>query len=710
MGIWATLIVAVTFIANLAIFLVVIKNNPRSWSNRLTGFLALIMAAWTMGNFLALSPGSESYRLLWVRLVMAITAPMGVTTYLLAKGFPGEKLAVGKMWSVVLWTFVLTVVAFAMSPWMFVALQNLENGSFNLTPGPAIVLFAFSHLGFTTWGLIVLLVKYKRSQGRLRRQLIFFVLGLVLTLTLITLTNFVAVVFFGSLQYTFIGPTFTLFLVGFTTYAIVKHRLFDVRALVVRSIAFTLMVVTMGVVYAGVTSVARLYLFPETDFWSRAIGSTMAAIIIAFSFQSFRRAIEKITDKFFYKDRYDTEETLGELTRIMAAEIDLSRLSKDLLGLLVERLRVTGGAIVWLEAGRVKGMEVVNRDPGQVPNVSHVEELIKNDYPVILEEMAESEAKEWFRANGVGMAVPLTAKSGRIGVLFLGLKRSGDMYSNQDLDLLTILAPEAAVALENARSYKEIQEFSRTLEQKVEERTRELRESQKRELELKDEFVFIATHDLRTPVTAIDGYLSLIKNDGEKFSASTQENMRAISEASNRLKTLVQDLLEVARSDSGTMKLETKPVDVGKVIEQCLAEVKVKAQEKKVALKVAGRPVKVLGDVTKMPEIFENLLSNAVKFNREGGEVRVEYSDAGQMLQIVVADTGYGIPKDEQAKVFTKFFKIRTEDTKLVPGTGLGLFVVRMLVEKMGGQIRFESVENQGTKFIIKLPKARPTP
>lgn len=239
----------------------------------------------------------------------------------------------------------------------------------------------------------------------------------------------------------------------------------------------------------------------------------------------------------------------------------------------------------------------------------------------------------------------------------------------------------------------------------------ELRESQERELgharellKLKDEFVFIATHDLRTPVTAISGFLELIAHSGEQYSADTQENLNAIIESSHRLEKLVEDLLEVARSESGTMQLEVKPVDIGQVMDKVIGEVKLKAEEKGVKFETTGEAGTVAADEGKLAEVLENLLSNAVKFNRPDGKVTVGYTRLDKLLEVRIADTGFGISEKEQAKVFTKFFKTRTEDTKRVPGTGLGLFVVRMLVEKMGGQIKFESKEGEGTTFTFTLP------
>ena len=243
-----------------------------------------------------------------------------------------------------------------------------------------------------------------------------------------------------------------------------------------------------------------------------------------------------------------------------------------------------------------------------------------------------------------------------------------------------------------------------------------LKETEDREIEkarellkLKDEFVFIATHDLRTPVTAIDGYISLIKEDKPQFSPAIEKNFAAVEEASGRLKQLVNDLLEVARGESGTIKVDVSKLDINELIDRVVREVKPSADEKNVQLQVSLDQTNrfVMGDTEKLAEVVENLMSNAVKFSKaERASISVSTKRDGDMLFVIVADNGYGIPKEEQGKVFQKFFKYRGDETQSIPGTGLGLFVVRMLVEKMGGKIGFTSEKGVGTTFTFTIPVA----
>ena len=243
----------------------------------------------------------------------------------------------------------------------------------------------------------------------------------------------------------------------------------------------------------------------------------------------------------------------------------------------------------------------------------------------------------------------------------------------------------------------------------------ELEKTRKRELvrareiiRLKDEFVFVATHDLRTPVTAIKGFADLLSREVDNLSDDAKDDFNAIYESAERLDKLVEDLLEVARSESGTIYIETKPVKISDIINQTLNEIKIEAEKKSIKIEsvLENDETLVLGDKDKLHEVFENLVSNSIKYGKQNGSLRISSRSLDGFLEFEISDDGIGIPQDVQEKIFSKFFRARQKGTEEVPGTGLGLFVVRMLIEKMKGSISFTSVEGQGTTFNLKLPLA----
>lgn len=710
---FALVIVSLTLVANLLIASFVFFNNKKSASNLLLAALSIVTALWTIFTYLALFSTSEEIRLFWVRTVMFVTSPFGPIIYLLALAFPNIEFKVGKKTLMLVIGLGVATAFLATTPLVFENLKNLPQGNFQLFPGPAIIVYGINLIGFMLAGFITIIKKYRLSHGIVKTQTSYFLTGLILTFTLATLTNFIAVVIFGTIKLTYIGPPLTLIFVGFVAWAIIRHNLLDIRVLVARAVLYALLLLVIIGGYALLLYTA-LNLVP-LEINSNIIFITLA-VIVAFSFNTIKEILARLTDKIFFKDSYNTEKLLSKLTHIMASEIHIKKLTTDLLNILLPQMRVSGGAFIVFEKGEIKDIEASSSlDLESLKDREFSGFLSKNDSIFIFDDLEDEKTKEFFRNKKISVILPLKVKDRKIGLLVLSQKSSGESYSTQDIEFLQIFAPEVAVALQNAESYQEIQQFSKTLEKKVEERTYELKESHARELakarqllKLKDEFVFIATHDLKTPVTAIDGFISLIQARNEKFSVKTKNSFKAIVEASGRLKQLVNDLLEVARSESGTIKVEVAPVNIVDIFKNSIKEIENQAKQRKISIstKFDKENNMVLADEAKLSEVVENLLSNAVKYNKDNGDIEIVTMKKNNNLVSKVSNTGPSIPKDQQSKIFTKFFRAQQKRTLEVSGTGLGLFVSRMLLEKMHGQISFVSEEGKPTTFTFILPLA----
>ena len=230
-----------------------------------------------------------------------------------------------------------------------------------------------------------------------------------------------------------------------------------------------------------------------------------------------------------------------------------------------------------------------------------------------------------------------------------------------------------------------------------------------KELErLKDEFVFIAAHELRTPVTAIRGYAEMLGDASKELPEQAKEFVMRLQQSGGRLAMLVNDLLEVARSQAGRLKVQTSPQDLVAIITATLAELKPLAEEKRHAVSFSPpAPLPpVLADKDKLQEVMVNLVGNAIKYTPPQGKVEVGLKVAGQSVITWVKDNGIGIGPDDQAKLFQRFFRVESDETRHIQGTGLGLFIVRQIVEHMNGKIWVESEKGQGSTFYFTLPTA----
>ncbi|HVE80938.1 MAG TPA: HAMP domain-containing sensor histidine kinase [Candidatus Dormibacteraeota bacterium] len=223
------------------------------------------------------------------------------------------------------------------------------------------------------------------------------------------------------------------------------------------------------------------------------------------------------------------------------------------------------------------------------------------------------------------------------------------------------------------------------------------------------EFISVATHELKAPMTSIIGNLSMVLEDGMgKVDRQARELIGQAFLGTTRLRELVTDMLDIARLEGGKIQFEIKPTDIGKLTNEIISMQSVPAKGRKVsfAYQPGKPPQKVLADEAKLQIILTNFISNAIKYNRTGGQVIIRHSVQNGHLTTSVADTGLGIPKEQQAKMFQKFFRVQSRNRSNIPGTGLGLYITKQFIEAMGGAVWFESQEGKGTAFYFRLPLA----
>ena len=228
-----------------------------------------------------------------------------------------------------------------------------------------------------------------------------------------------------------------------------------------------------------------------------------------------------------------------------------------------------------------------------------------------------------------------------------------------------------------------------------------------RELDrLKDEFVALVSHELRTPLTSIRGYVALLLTGRAGELADRQRRFLAVVDRnSDRLLHLVSDLLFFAQSGAGKVALELDAVDVQDLARQSVEAAKPLADQKGIALELLEAPLPPLAaDRARLGQLLDNLLSNALKFTPEGGRVEVSARPANGHAVLSVADTGMGIPAEEQERLFERFFRSSAASAQAIPGTGLGLAIAKAIAEAHDGEISVESEEGQGTTFRVSLP------
>ena len=223
---------------------------------------------------------------------------------------------------------------------------------------------------------------------------------------------------------------------------------------------------------------------------------------------------------------------------------------------------------------------------------------------------------------------------------------------------------------------------------------------------LKDEFISLVSHELRTPLTSIRGYLELLLDGGAGELTDDQGRFLAVVDRnSKRLMHLVGDLLFLAQVEAGKLTLELGDVDLDDIVAEAVEAAKPIADEQGITLEASVEPIPpMLGDRSRLAQVLDNLVSNALKFTTKGGTVEVEVSASNDEAVLEVRDTGIGIAPAEQTQLFDRFFRSAEATERAIPGTGLGLTIVKAIVERHEGTIDVESAAGEGTTMRVRLP------
>jgi signal transduction histidine kinase len=229
-------------------------------------------------------------------------------------------------------------------------------------------------------------------------------------------------------------------------------------------------------------------------------------------------------------------------------------------------------------------------------------------------------------------------------------------------------------------------------------------EQLKRLDQLKTDFMAMTAHDLRTPLTSIAGFASLLS---EEWPGLTEDDRRGmvdhITTAASRLGEFIENMLQFARIESGELSYDIRPFDLGALVEKVVRENGAGMPER-FGTDVEDVLPLALGDEQRNWQVLTNLLSNAVKFSPPGSPITVSVERVGDLLQVSVTDQGPGIAPEDQARLFRKFKRVAGEGTKLVPGTGLGLYICKSIVEAQGGTIWVDSAPGEGATFLYTVP------
>lgn len=297
------------------------------------------------------------------------------------------------------------------------------------------------------------------------------------------------------------------------------------------------------------------------------------------------------------------------------------------------------------------------------------------------------------------LAVPLVIRDEPVGTLTVDSDQP-NAFSESDKQLMTIAAAQVSVAIANARLFEELEKRAQELAVAYE----ELKESDR----LKDELVQNVSHELRTPLTFVKGYVDLLM-DGDRglLTPEQQEYLQIVSDKTDDITRIIEDIITLQRIDSGNLQLET--VAMADLLQTAVAGHSMVAEKKGLTVRMAPTQVRGMVHIDKgrVNQVIDNLIGNAIKFSPDGGVITVNLIEQDDVVCISVTDQGIGMATDKHQRIFERFYQIDGSSRRRFGGTGIGLAIVKRIIDAHHGKIWVESELNKGSSFLFTLPKAQ---
>jgi signal transduction histidine kinase len=443
-----------------------------------------------------------------------------------------------------------------------------------------------------------------------------------------------------------------------------------------------------------------------------SVSAWISALLIAFIFPPIKRFFNRLTDALFYKENYSVGQFVTAINQALNSTNDLRNLLERVSAVIAKMVRTDQALFLvhlpedhYMTAGTEGHAKVV---PAEF-EMFEGELKTRTRLTVISKLSRHAPLRRMMASHRIDLVMPLYKKELLVGYVCLGKPMNG-VFTNRDLKALRAVADELAIAIQNAFSIDEVRKLNDTLEQRVTSATKELRmsNSQLQRLdEAKDEFISMASHQLRTPLTSIKGYISMIlEGDVGRINKEQRHFLNEAFVSSERMVRLISDFLNVSRLQTGKFIIDKHPVDIALLVRRELDGLAQNAAAR--GMKFDFKKPKDLPllniDENKIQQVVMNFSDNAIYYSKDNSVIKVTLKKVGDSIEFRVIDSGIGVPKADQAHVFQKFFRATNARKARPDGTGVGLFLAKKVVQDHDGDIIFESKEGKGSTFGFRLP------
>jgi signal transduction histidine kinase len=699
-------ILITALLLNSILSLVVFLRNPRKPSN--IAFMAFggSIILWTLCNYLA--DNAPGQNLLFTNLTLLFGAGIISSLLFLSFVFP-DRLRVPRLLTQLIVISTIINGILCLTNVYVPSVTKKAGGGVELTTSPLYLLYTLLILVGVILVGVFFVKQLRGAHGLQRSQIKLFMTGTFVYLGFAILSNLVLPLVLNNWSSSKFGPIFTVPFVAITSYAIVKHHLFDIRGFVIRIFAYA---ITLSIVTALYALIIILIIARFVDLNTLSAGQLIAlgipTIICALTFHPLQQFVDRTTTRIFYRESYGLREVLNKLSDSFVTETSIKGIMEASSTIVSAAIRPSWMYFAVLNEDGEPYVVSANHPHGLDPApflklLSHENANLVN---IDLLQAAKP-AVNIMKQSNVALMLRLGKRSQPTGVILFGSKKTGSIYTQKDIAVLQIGAKNLAIALENAKSYEEIEHFNETLKDEVSRATTRLKhanEKLKSLDKLKDDFISMASHQFRTPASSVHQALQMINNP--KLSDDDRKEMLKLAEVNSaELVSLVSTMLSISRLQAGRFMIDKSVVDLPALIDKVIETTTIVAEQKhtKLNFKHPDHAIIIQVDMAKIREAMTNYIENAIKYSPENSTVNISLRTENDRVYFEVRDQGMGVPEAERKNLFGKFYRAQNARTHQPDGNGIGLYVVRNIAEGHGGEAYYEPIE-QGSLFGLWLP------
>ena len=568
-------------------------------------------------------------------------------------------------------------------------------------------------LGFnaTRWFFIILLISgminfihsfFIASETAERKKILWLLLGMIGPLGFVILWQIPQ-----ALNYSAFLPEEVIILIASVmpltfTISIIRYHIMDIYLIINRSTVYGIVLVFLLALYALIIATTMKVIDTVTA-ESSIITSALAAILLAFLFEPVRKRVQHIIDKQFFRIKYNYRTAQRKFLDEINMGVDPKIIAMFTADKLEELLKPHCINLMMIDEDNKRLIPFAAKNCHKVTDeyINKLTAITENSSVQVLSSSDQIEPGVRFQQleiskdDSISIVMPVRQQNGSLlGLLCLGKKRSGNVYSIEDIDLLKTVITQLGLATERLKLQRRL-----LLKQEEAKRLDELNKMQ-------SFFISSVSHDLQTPLTAINMYLDLLEGKKKLTKNKMSEYFNTIRGESGRLSKLINNVLDISKIERGVKEYKFSNINLNNLVLSVYKSMQYQLQQHhfKVELDLPADPIYIQGDEDSLDRALTNLISNSIKYSTKNKYLSIKMSISKSQAVIKIEDHGLGIHPDDQKNIFSIFYRSKGDHIQSISGAGLGLAIVDHVIKAHEGKIELNSTPGKGSSFILRLP------